>query len=309
MRRVSLWLVLALVLVHVSCTGTTKSSGGSTPPPAQITVSVTPTAANVRAGAGQPFSAAVTGTTNQSVTWSVNGVIGGNATVGLITNAGLYTAPAVLTNPNTITISASSTADSSARGSGDVTLWNATPALSSVSPATFTSGAYSLTLTGSKFVSGAQVLFGGATISTTFVSATQLTATGSAPSAGIFAVSVSNPNPGSSSSAGINVTVTSQSGGNPPPPPPSACSAISVGQGGSLNGFLPFPADNFWNRNIASAPVDPNSAAIINYIGGDGSRASGLWLGRVQRLEHWNSVRRGGFVASAGGDQLHRLWR
>ncbi len=266
MRRASLWLVLALVLVHVSCTGTTKSSGGSTPPPAQITVSVTPTAANVRAGAGQPFSAAVTGTTNQSVTWSVNGVIGGNATVGLITNAGLYTAPAVLTNPNTITISASSTADSSVRGSGDVTLWNATPALSSVSPATFTSGAYSLTLTGSKFVSGAQVLFGGATISTTFVSATQLTATGSAPSAGIFAVSVSNPNPGSSNSAGINVTVTLQSGGNPPPPP-SACSAISVGQGGSLNGFLPFPADNLWNKNIASAAVDPNSAAIINYIG------------------------------------------
>jgi hypothetical protein len=182
----------------------------------------------------------------------------------LITNAGLYTAPAVLTNPNTITISAISAADSSARGSSDVTLWNATPALSNVSPTTFTSGAYSLTLTGSKFVSGSQVLFGGAAISTTFVSATQLTATGSAPSAGIFAVSVSNPNPGSSNSSGINVTVTSQSGGNPPP---NACSAISLGQGGSLNGFLPFPADNLWNKNIASAPVDPNSAAIINYIG------------------------------------------
>ena len=77
-------------------------------PPAQIAVSVTPTAANVRAGAGQPFSAAVTGTTNQSVTWSVNGVVGGNATVGLITNAGLYTAPTILTNPNTITVSATS---------------------------------------------------------------------------------------------------------------------------------------------------------------------------------------------------------
>jgi hypothetical protein len=269
MRRASLSLLLALVLVHVSCTGTTKSSGGSTPPPAQISVSVTPTAANVRAGAGQPFSATVTGTTNQSVTWSVNGVVGGNATVGLITNAGLYTAPAVLTNPNTITIGASSAADSSARGSSDVTLWNATPVLSNVSPATLTSGAYTLTLTGSKFVSGAQVLFGGAAISTTFVSATQLTAKGTAPSAGIFAVTVSNPNPGSSTSAGINVTVTSQSGGNPPPPPPpSACSAISVGQGGSLNGFLPFPADNLWNKNIASAPVDTNSAAIISYIGG-----------------------------------------
>jgi hypothetical protein len=267
MRRATLGLVLALILVHVSCTGTTKSGGGSTPP-AQIAVSVTPTAANVRAGAGQPFTATVTGTKNQSVTWSVNGVVGGNASVGLITNAGLYTAPAILANPNTITISATSAADSSASSTSDVTLWNATPVLSNVSPATFTSGAYTLTVTGSKFVSGAQVSFGGAAITTSFVSGTQLTGRGSAPSAGTFAVSVSNPNPGSSSSGVINVTVTAQSGGNPPPPPPaSACSAISLGQGGSLNGFLPFPADNLWNQNIASAPVDPNSAAIINYIG------------------------------------------
>jgi hypothetical protein len=267
MRRATLGLVLALILAHISCTGTTKSSGGATPP-AQIAVSVTPTAANVRGGAGQPFTATVTGTTNQAVTWSVNGVVGGNATVGLITNAGLYTAPTILTNPNTITVSATSTADAGASGASDVTLWNATPVLSNVSPATFTSGAYSLTVTGSKFVTSAQVLFGGAAVTTTFVSATQLTATGSAPSAGTFAVSVSNPNPGSSASGSMNVTVTSQSGGNPPPPPPpSACSAISLGQGGSLNGFLPFPADNLWNQNIASAPVDPNSAAIINYIG------------------------------------------
>jgi hypothetical protein len=262
MRRASLGLVLALILVHVSCTGTTKSGGGATPP-AQITVSVTPTAANVRAGAGQPFAASVTGTTNESVTWSVNGVVGGNATVGFITDTGVYTAPAVPTNPNTITISAASAARTSASGTSDVTLWNATPILSNVSPATFTSGAYTLTLTGSQFVSGAQVSFGRAAIATNYVSATQLTATGSAPSAGVFSVSVSNPNPGSSNSGVINVTVTSQSGGNPP----SACSAISVGQGGSLNGFLPFPADNLWNQNIASAPVDPNSAAIINYIG------------------------------------------
>jgi hypothetical protein len=269
MRRATLGLVLALSLVHVSCTGTTKSSGGSTPP-AQIAVRVTPTAANVRAGAGQPFAASVTGTMNQNVTWSVNGVVGGNASVGLITNAGLYTAPAILTNPNTITISATSAADSSASGASDVTLWNATPVLGNVSPATFTSGSYTLTVTGSKFVSGAQVLFGGAAVTTSYVSATKLTATGSAPSAGIFAITVSNPNPGGSNSGAVNVTVTSQSGSNPPPPPPpppSACSAISLGQGGSLNGFLPFPADNLWNQNIASAPVDPNSAAIINYIG------------------------------------------
>jgi hypothetical protein len=226
-----------------------------------------PTAANVRAGATQPFTASVTGTTNQNVTWSVNGVAGGNATSGTISGSGVYTAPASLPNSNAITIGAASAVDSSASATSNVTLWNATPTISSVTPTSFAAGTYTLTVTGSNFVSGAQVLFGGAAVNTAVVSSTQLTATGSAANAGIFAVSVSNPNPGSSTSSGINVTVTSQSGGNPPPPPPSACSAISLGQGGSLNGFLPFPADNAWNQNIAGATVDPNSAAIINFIG------------------------------------------
>ncbi len=46
-----------------------------------------------------------------------------------------------------------------------------------------------------------------------------------------------------------------------------SCSGMSLGRGASLNGFLPFPADNAWNKDISTAPVDPNSAAIINYIG------------------------------------------
>ena len=37
----------------------------------------------------------------------------------------------------------------------------------------------------------------------------------------------------------------------------------SLGDGASLNGFIPFPSTAAWNTNIASAPVDPNSAAII----------------------------------------------
>jgi hypothetical protein len=46
------------------------------------------------------------------------------------------------------------------------------------------------------------------------------------------------------------------------------CSGMSLGIGASLNGFVPFPADSLWNQNIASAPVDPNSSAIVNFIGG-----------------------------------------
>src|ERR1700733_12439731 len=47
----------------------------------------------------------------------------------------------------------------------------------------------------------------------------------------------------------------------------SACSIMSTGQGASLNGFRPFTANNLWNTDISSAPVDLNSAAIINFIG------------------------------------------
>ena len=45
------------------------------------------------------------------------------------------------------------------------------------------------------------------------------------------------------------------------------CNGISLGPGGSFNGFVPFPSSSLWNTNIANAPVDPNSAAYINFIG------------------------------------------
>ncbi|MGA8555695.1 MAG: hypothetical protein WB630_14880 [Candidatus Acidiferrales bacterium] len=259
MRRAFL-LPLALVwLVQSGCGSTSATS-----PPAQITVVVAPSRANVRAGATQAFTSQVSGTSNQSVTWSVNGVAGGNSATGIINSNGLYTAPSLLPNPNTITIQAAAVASPSASATTDVTLWNPTPILTNVNPATFVAGAFSLVVTGNSFVNGAQVSFGGATLSTTYVSSTQLNATGSELTAGIYAVGVNNPNPGGSVSTTISVTVTS-SGNNPPPP--SACNGISLGQGGSLNGFLPFPSDNLWNQNVSNAPVDPNSAAIINLIG------------------------------------------
>ena len=45
------------------------------------------------------------------------------------------------------------------------------------------------------------------------------------------------------------------------------CSGMTVGQLTSLNGFVPFPSDNLWNKDISALPVDPNSANIINFIG------------------------------------------
>ncbi len=45
------------------------------------------------------------------------------------------------------------------------------------------------------------------------------------------------------------------------------CAVMTVGQLTSLNGFVPFPSSSLWNTDISSAPVDPNSANYINYIG------------------------------------------
>ncbi len=52
-----------------------------------------------------------------------------------------------------------------------------------------------------------------------------------------------------------------------PPQSPSACAAMSTGQLSSLNGFRLFATDSPWNTDISQSPVDPNSTAIINYIG------------------------------------------
>ena len=47
-----------------------------------------------------------------------------------------------------------------------------------------------------------------------------------------------------------------------------ACNVMSTGPGASLNGFVPFSGSSLWNTDISSAPVDPNSGAIItNWVG------------------------------------------
>ena len=265
MRLAPIFALLLAALSQAGCTGVTNGSAGNPAPPA-VTVTVAPGAVSVRAGATQSFVPTVTGSSNQSVTWQVNGVAGGAAATGQINSTGVYTAPATIPSLNSVTVRAVSAADSSATGQSAVTLLNPFPVLTSVAPASVASGAFTITLTGSNFVSGAQVLLAGSALSTTFVSSTKLSATGTAASVGTFALTVTNPNPGSGTSGAQNLQVTSASSGGPPPPPP-VCSVMTPGQGGSLNGFLPFPSSNPWNQDISSAPVDPNSASLIGFIG------------------------------------------
>ncbi len=72
------------------------------------------------------FSATVSGNSNQSVTWDVNGHVGGNSTVGFIDSiSGLYTAPSAVPSPASVTVHATSQAKLAAVGSASVTISSA----------------------------------------------------------------------------------------------------------------------------------------------------------------------------------------
>lgn len=77
------------------------------------------------------------------------------------------------------------------------------------------------------------------------------------------------------------------------------CGEMKLGKGASLNGFIPFPADNLWNQNISESPVDPNSDAIINFIGSGTPLhpdfGAGLYNGQSIGIPY-GVVRGGGFV-------------
>ena len=186
--------------------GTGNGSSGQT----SSGVIVSPGSSTVRAGDTQQFTAKVTAAMDQTVTWSVNGVMGGNSTVGTISTTGLYKAPAALPSPNSVSIEATSSSDQTLSGKVMVWLENPVPTVTAVSPTAVPVGNFTLTITGTKFVNGAKVMFGGQTLTTKFVSATQLTATGTSTSAqnGMsIQVSVVNPDPGSISSAMMAVKV------------------------------------------------------------------------------------------------------
>ncbi|MBZ5599808.1 MAG: S1 family peptidase [Acidobacteriia bacterium] len=78
--------------------------------------------ANVAANQSQPFFASVTGTSDRTVTWQVNGTAGGDTTVGTIDSSGLYTAPALIPDPKTVTVTAVLQANPSKSGSASVTV-------------------------------------------------------------------------------------------------------------------------------------------------------------------------------------------
>jgi hypothetical protein len=172
----------AFEAVDVSSLMVDPNSGQAVQPGASVTV--TPGSAMLQTGATQPFNTVVQGSTDRSVVWDVNGIPGGTSSLGLINSSGLYTAPSLAPSPAMVTVQATSVALPAARGSASVAIRFPAPAISSITPNPLNTGSFTLTVNGSGFQNGAIAKLAGAALATTFVSSTQLNATGSTSAAG-----------------------------------------------------------------------------------------------------------------------------
>jgi uncharacterized protein (DUF1800 family) len=171
-----------------------------------VTVSGT---SQVRLGSTTQFTATVTNETNTAVTWQVNGVTGGSATVGTISATGLYAPPATIPATNPVTITAVSVAVPTLVGAAIETIWNPLPTVTTATVSqNYGATTGTLTVTGTGFVAGSQVQAAGTSMTTTFVSSTQLQATIPAGTVGgTIAVDVVNPSPGGTTSTVANAQV------------------------------------------------------------------------------------------------------
>lgn len=134
-------LALIAITQQVSCSGggAGARSNGTSDTPTPVTVSISPSSAQIAAGASVDFIATVQNATNLAVSWQVNGIPGGNSFVGTITASGAgtatYMAPASVSAPLMVTVSAVSQADTTRAASATVTIQPLPGAQVTVSPA------------------------------------------------------------------------------------------------------------------------------------------------------------------------------
>lgn len=197
--------------IHVTVTnpnpGATVSTAKTMAVTAPIAVVISPKTKTMRGLTTNKFTATVSNTNTKTVTWAVNGTLGGNATLGTIVSDGTYTAPAII--PATVTVTATSTADLSKSDTAQVTLQNPIPAIASATSPITAGANKSISITGTGFAQGAQILLGNSSLAVKWVSSSQLVATGTiqAPVGGVAALRVQNPNPGAAASNTMPVTI------------------------------------------------------------------------------------------------------
>ena len=252
---------------HSAQTGYTNVSGSAnititaTPPAVTVTgVSVIATPASITTSQTATCAATVTGTGafTTAVTWTATG--------GTITSGGVFTPSGAGTG--TCTANSAQTGYTSVSGSANIAVTASTSTITGVTlvctPTTITDVQ---TATCTPTVTGTGSFANTVNVSLSPTSAGSLSSTTAVASG--TGVIFTPPNTGAETATitatstqdstkffSVPITVTVSTGG-------PTCSGMSLGNVASLNGFVPFPTTAAWNTNIASAAVDPNSAAII----------------------------------------------
>jgi len=142
LRKFPRTLLCASLLLCLICTSC-GAVGSGPAAPAPVTVAVTPNSAQPYQGESVQFHAVAQNAPSSAVNWQVNGTTGGSPAAGMIDLTGLYTAPTLVPNPATVTVTAVLQSDSSKTGSSSVTILAlssisgplvVSPALSSLTP-------------------------------------------------------------------------------------------------------------------------------------------------------------------------------
>lgn len=107
----------------ITLSGVRGSTTTATPFTVVARVIISPPLAEIVPGENVDFSATVVGTQDQRVNWDVNGIAGGNASIGTIDATGLYQSPSIDTGL-TVTINATSELDSAVSAAATVRILN-----------------------------------------------------------------------------------------------------------------------------------------------------------------------------------------
>jgi hypothetical protein len=124
-RRMILLAACLLPILGCSASFTQSLSSAkesTTDAKTNISMSISPQSVSIVVGQSRQFTAAVSGTKNTSITWSVNQVAGGNSTTGTISSTGLYRAPSASPAGGSVTVAATSTASASVSASAAVAI-------------------------------------------------------------------------------------------------------------------------------------------------------------------------------------------
>jgi serine protease len=109
----ALWLLPVLAGALVACPPAPT-------PPTPVQIGVQSASNTVQVAVGQSVQFSATGATG--LTWKVNGIVGGNSSIGTISIGGTFTAPASVPNPSTVTIRAESKANPADFGEAQIVI-------------------------------------------------------------------------------------------------------------------------------------------------------------------------------------------